>query len=133
MPALLYRSTVGTRGAAAAGLLQATSLPFIVASTSIGVTLDLITPATAAAFVAAGLGSALIFPVVALGAVLRGRAARLRPLLPNRWPADQRGACMVAVTGPPASWSTAAWPAPEQMPRGMRPAPPAWVVRPTSV
>ena len=71
-PALLYRASVGPRGTVAAGLLQATSLPFIVASTSIGVSLDLITPATAAAFVAAGLGSALIFPVVALGA-LKGR------------------------------------------------------------
>jgi len=71
-PALLYRSTVGSGGTVAAGLLQATSLPFIVASTSIGVSLDLITPATAAAFVAAGLCSALIFPVIALGA-LRGR------------------------------------------------------------
>ena len=73
-PALLYRSTVGTSGSLAAGLLQATSLPFIVAGTSIGVSLDLITPATAAAFVAAGLGSALIFPVVALAA-LKSRSA----------------------------------------------------------
>ncbi len=73
VPALLYGSTVGVRGATAAGLLQATSLPFIVASTSIGTSLDLITPATAAAFVAAGLGSALIFPIVALGA-LEGRS-----------------------------------------------------------
>lgn len=74
VPAVLYRSTVGSKGATAAGLLQATSLPFIVASTSIGVSLDLLTPATAAAFVAAGLGSALLFPVAALGA-LRARTA----------------------------------------------------------
>jgi len=66
VPALLYRSTIGGNGAAAAGLLQATSLPFIVASTAIGVSLGLITPATSAAFVAAGLASALIFPVAAL-------------------------------------------------------------------
>ena len=66
VPALLYRPTIGSDGAAAAGLLQATSLPFIVASTAIGVSLGLITPATSAAFVAAGLASALIFPVVAL-------------------------------------------------------------------
>jgi len=66
VPAVLYRSTIGTDGAAAAGLLQATSLPFIVASTAIGVGLGLITPATSAAFVAAGLASALVFPVAAL-------------------------------------------------------------------
>jgi Kef-type K+ transport system membrane component KefB len=59
-------STIGSDGAAAAGLLQATSLPFIVASTAIGVSLGLITPATSAAFVAAGLASALFFPVAAL-------------------------------------------------------------------
>jgi Kef-type K+ transport system membrane component KefB len=82
VPALLYRSTVGAKGATAAGLLQATSLPFIVAATSIGVTLDLLTPATAAAFVAAGLGSALIFPVVALGA-LRGRVVSTPPAAPE--------------------------------------------------
>ena len=78
VPAWWYRSTVGNRGALAAGLLQATSLPFIVASTAIGMGLDLITPATAAAFVAAGLASALLFPVLAL-AVLRGRDAEEAP------------------------------------------------------
>ncbi len=35
-PAVLYRQDLGTRQAAAAGLLQATSLPFIVASTQVG-------------------------------------------------------------------------------------------------
>ncbi len=71
LPALAYRSTVGTRGAVAAGLLQATSLPFIVAATQIGVVIGAVTAATAAAFVAAGLVSALVFPVVAL-ALTRG-------------------------------------------------------------
>ena len=55
----------------AAGLLQATSLPFIVAATQIGVVIGAVTAATAAAFVAAGLVSALVFPVVAL-ALTRG-------------------------------------------------------------
>ena len=36
LPAIVYRPLVGTRGAAVAGLLQATSLPFIVAATQIG-------------------------------------------------------------------------------------------------
>jgi Kef-type K+ transport system membrane component KefB len=71
LPALLYRGTVGGRRAAVAGLLQATSLPFIVAATMIGLDLELIDEANAAAFVAAGLLSVLIFPLTAL-ILLRG-------------------------------------------------------------
>jgi Kef-type K+ transport system membrane component KefB len=66
VPAALYRSTVGARAALAAALLQATSLPFIVTATSIGVALGVLAPATAAALVAAGLLSVLIFPLAAL-------------------------------------------------------------------
>ena len=67
VPALLYRSMTGTRGALAAGLLQATSLPFIVAATMIGEELGAIAPGTSAAFVGAGLLSAIVFPAVAVG------------------------------------------------------------------
>ncbi|MEO6497163.1 MAG: GNAT family N-acetyltransferase, partial [Solirubrobacteraceae bacterium] len=42
------------------------SLPFIVASTQIGLTLDLLTPATAAGLVAAGLLSVLLYPLLSL-------------------------------------------------------------------
>jgi hypothetical protein len=49
------------------GLLQATSLPFLVTVTQIGVALGKITPVTAAALVCAGLLSVLIFPLLALG------------------------------------------------------------------
>ena len=66
LPALLYAPTVGRRQAAAAGLLQATSLPFLVTATSIGVTLGEITPVTAAALVSAGLLSVIVFPLVAV-------------------------------------------------------------------
>jgi hypothetical protein len=67
LPAVLYRSALGSiRDVAAAGLLQATSLPFIVAATTIGVQLHAIRPANAAALVAAGLFSVIIFPVVSL-------------------------------------------------------------------
>ncbi len=72
LPAVLYRPVTGSRGAWAAGLLQATSLPFIVAATMIGVELDAIGPGTAAAFVAAGLVSALVFPAVATALLGRG-------------------------------------------------------------
>ena len=66
VPAALYASTVGRRRAVAAGLLQATSLPFLVTATSIGVTLGEIKPITAAALVSAGLLSVVIFPLVAV-------------------------------------------------------------------
>src|SRR4029077_15365396 len=67
LPAVLYRSALGSiRDVAAAGLLQATSLPFIVAATTIGVQLHAISPANAAALVAAGLLSVVIFPAMAL-------------------------------------------------------------------
>lgn len=66
LPALLYRPLVGTRRAIVAGLLQATSLTFIVAAAQIGMELGLITKATGAALIAAGLLSVLIFPLLAL-------------------------------------------------------------------
>jgi hypothetical protein len=56
----------------AAGLLQATSLPFILTATQIGVATSALSPVTAAALVTAGLLSVLLFPAGAL-AVLRGR------------------------------------------------------------
>src|SRR5947208_13439808 len=66
VPALLYRPLVGSRRSIAAGLLQATSLSFIVAASQIGLELGLITKATGAALIAAGLLSVLIFPLLAL-------------------------------------------------------------------
>ena len=54
------------REVAAVGLLQATSLPFIVAATTIGLQLHVISPANAAALVAAGLFSVILFPVISL-------------------------------------------------------------------
>jgi len=66
LPALLYRPLVGTYRATAAGLLQATSLGFIVVASQIGLQLGLIRPGVAAAFVAAGLLSVLVFPLAAL-------------------------------------------------------------------
>lgn len=66
LPALLTIRTLGPRPTAAVGLLQATSLPFIVTATQIGVTTGLMTPVTAAALVCAGLLSVLVFPTLAL-------------------------------------------------------------------
>jgi hypothetical protein len=75
LPALLYRGLLDGRRSAVAGLLQATSLPFIVAATAIGQELGLLTGAQAAGLIAAGLLSVLLFP--AAGLALLG--ARSRP------------------------------------------------------
>ena len=75
LPALLYRGLLGTRQTAIAGLLQATSLPFIVAATAIGLELNVIDAATSAALIAAGLLSVVIFPAAGL-ALLRVTGAR---------------------------------------------------------
>jgi Kef-type K+ transport system membrane component KefB len=66
LPALLYRSLLDQRRIVVAGMLQATSLPFIVAATAIGRSLGLIDAAESAALIAAGLLSVLIFPLAGL-------------------------------------------------------------------
>jgi hypothetical protein len=71
LPALLGLRANGTRPTLALGLLQATSLPFIVTATQIGVVLGKLSSVTAAALVCAGLLSVLIFPLLALGLLRR--------------------------------------------------------------
>jgi Kef-type K+ transport system membrane component KefB len=71
LPAVLYRRTLGARRTAIAGLMQATSLPFIVAATAIGSELGLIDAAESAALIGAGLLSVLLFPLTGL-VLLRG-------------------------------------------------------------
>jgi Kef-type K+ transport system membrane component KefB len=84
LPALLYRGDIGARRTVIAGLLQATSLPFIVAATQIGLDLGVVAKANAAAFIAAGLLSVLLFPITAL-TLLRG--AEKRPAVEPTAPA----------------------------------------------
>jgi Kef-type K+ transport system membrane component KefB len=69
--ALPMLPTAGRRATAAAGLLQATSLPFILTATQIGVATSVLSPVTAAALVAAGLLSVLLFPAAALSLLRR--------------------------------------------------------------
>jgi Kef-type K+ transport system membrane component KefB len=71
LPALLYRRVLDGRRTAIAGLMQATSLPFIVAATAIGLELGLVDAAESAALIGAGLLSVLIFPLLGL-TLLRG-------------------------------------------------------------
>ena len=71
LPALLYRGLISSRQVAVTALLQATSLPFIVAATAIGEDLHLLTAAEGAALIGAGLLSVLLFPILGLS-LLRG-------------------------------------------------------------
>ena len=66
LPALVYVRLVGRSRSVIAGVLQATSLPFIVAATQIGLQLGVVTRASAAGLVAAGLLSVVISPALGL-------------------------------------------------------------------
>jgi len=72
VPAVLYLPRFGRRSTVAAGLLQATSLPFIVTATQIGQATGRMDAVTAAALVSAGLLSVLIFPAASLSLLRRG-------------------------------------------------------------
>ena len=73
VPALLYVRAVGRRRAAAGGLLQATSLTFVIVATVIGQQTGKLSAATSASLVAAGLLSAALFPAAAGWLLARGR------------------------------------------------------------
>jgi Kef-type K+ transport system membrane component KefB len=72
LPALFYRRLAGARRAVAAGLLQATTLTFVIVTTQIGLATGKITPTTAASLLAAGLLSAAVFPGGAQRLLARG-------------------------------------------------------------
>jgi Kef-type K+ transport system membrane component KefB len=74
LPAFVYRGAIGTDRSAVAGILQATSLPFIVAATTIGVDMGLMGSAEQSALIAAGLLSVLIFPLTGLTLLKRAGA-----------------------------------------------------------
>ncbi len=73
-PALLYRRRLGMRPAVAVGFLQAATLTFPVVVAEIGLSLNLLSQATAAALIGAALLSVLIFPAgrACLASVDRG-------------------------------------------------------------
>jgi Kef-type K+ transport system membrane component KefB len=75
VPALLYRPVLDGRRTLVAGILQATSLPFIVAASAIGIELGLLDAAESAALIGAGLLSVLVFPLLGL-TLLRGGGER---------------------------------------------------------
>jgi Kef-type K+ transport system membrane component KefB len=62
LPALLYTRFVGRRRAMIAGLMQATTVTFVIVATQIGLAARQISSTTSASLLAAGLLSAAIFP-----------------------------------------------------------------------
>jgi Kef-type K+ transport system membrane component KefB len=66
LPALLYARFVPRPQVLSAGLLQATSLSFVVAATGIGVELGKLDSGAAAGLVTGGVVSVLVFPALAL-------------------------------------------------------------------
>ena len=108
VPAVLYRRSLGPTGAAAAGLLQATSLPFLVTAAQIGTVTGRMSGTDAAALVCAGLLSVLVFPALALSLLGRPGAG------PATAPASAR----------PTTATTTEAPAPPEASRSPAPGPP---------
>ena len=79
LPAFVYVRLLGRSRAVIAGVLQATSLPFIVAATQIGLQLGVITRASAAGLVAAGLLSVVISPALGLVLLRREQPGTAKP------------------------------------------------------
>ncbi len=71
LPALAFRRELCGRELGAVALLQATSLPFLLAASTIGIEMGLLDPALGAGLVAAGLVSVLVFPAAALALLPR--------------------------------------------------------------
>ena len=120
VPALLYTRLIGKRRAGAAGLMQATTLTFVIVATQIGVASGQISQTTGAALLAAGLLSAALFPAVSLrllspsarGADQRLRAAR-QLAVPGAQPirGGQRGRRVRAPSGARSAGTGGAVPA----------------------
>ena len=77
LPALAFRHELPRRELIAVGLLQATSLPFLLAAVDIGQETGMLDPAVGAGLVAAGLVSVLVFPAAALTLLPRPVPVRL--------------------------------------------------------
>jgi hypothetical protein len=71
LPALAFRRELSSRELSVLALLQATSLPFLIAPTTIGREMGVLDPAVAAGLVAAGLVSVLVFPAVTVALLSR--------------------------------------------------------------
>jgi Kef-type K+ transport system membrane component KefB len=72
---LVYRKVLDTSSRFALALVQATGLPLIVVITTIGLETHAMRPATAAALVAAGMASVLLFPLLGFTILDRDRTS----------------------------------------------------------
>jgi Kef-type K+ transport system membrane component KefB len=107
IPAVLYVRLLGRQKSIIAGVLQATSLPFIVAATQIGLQIGVVSKASAAGLVAAGLLSVIIFPLLGLSLLRRqepqsseshiGKRVVPTPAMPVLT-TEERAACGLAGT-----------------------------------
>ncbi len=79
-----FRGAVTNLEARTLGILAATGLPIIVVITSLGVSEHRMKPQNAAALVAAGMLSVLIYPLIGLSWLDKGRGARGAPGVPER-------------------------------------------------
>jgi len=75
VPALLFHSSVGTRGAVASGLMLATNVSFVVVAADLGVEAGLLPSSAASSLVLAGLVSAVLFPALSQSLLARESAA----------------------------------------------------------
>jgi Kef-type K+ transport system membrane component KefB len=75
LPAIVYLRLLGRSGAVIAGVLQATSLTVIVAATQIGLQFGVVSRASAAGLIAAGLLSVVISPTLGLMLLRREQPA----------------------------------------------------------
>jgi Kef-type K+ transport system membrane component KefB len=101
LPAFVYARLLGRSQSVIAGVLESTSLPFIVAATQIGLGLGVVSRASAAGLVAAGLLSVAISPTLGLVLLRRHQpraAARREPPSPAMpvITAEDRMLCRVA-------------------------------------
>ncbi len=85
LPAVVYRGVLPRSKILIAGIMQSTSLPFIVAATAIGRDIGVITAANQAALIAAGLVSVLVFPALGL-ALLKRESSEPSPQAPAVMP-----------------------------------------------
>jgi Kef-type K+ transport system membrane component KefB len=87
LPALVYSGVLPRSRVLVAGIMQSTSLPFIVAATAIGRAIGVISAANQAALIAAGLVSVLVFPALGLALLKRTGAGSVEngsPVMPSR-------------------------------------------------
>lgn len=73
LPALAYIRLIGRRLVPVAGLMQATTLTFVIVASQVGLATGHISTTTSASLLAAGLLSAAVFPGVAMRLLVHGR------------------------------------------------------------